>query len=202
MSTPSHSVISENTPTFYVGRRRQVGYGFGSIFRSLYRAAIPLFKSEILPRASNLASDIARDVLSGHDLPSALRTQGLKHGEQALTDIFQSIGRQSRRANASTQTGSGLRRIMNARINNGSTYPFAPIVIEDTTQTVRRTQRRRRNTGAKRKVTSAKRAVTRRRQRPRTTRTRRTVKRRTVKRTIYRRPRGRRQQQLDALTNI
>lgn len=190
MSLPSHSVISETTPTFYVGRRQQVGYGFGSVFRSLYRAVVPLFQSEILPRASNFASDIAKDVLAGHNLQSALRAQTAKHGELALTDIVKSFRRNPRTSSVSTQTGSGLRRTMPFRpITNDTTYPLAPIIVEDTSHPVRRTQRRR-NPGVRRK----RKVATGGRRRRAATQPRRT-KRRTTK------PR-RRTRAVDSLTNI
>lgn len=120
MTLPSHSVISETTLSFYVGRRQQVGYGFGSVFRSLYRAVVPLFQTEILPRASNFASDLAKDVLAGHNLQSALRTQTAKHGERALSDIVRSFSRHT--TNSSTQTGSGLCRRMSFR-------PITPLLL-------------------------------------------------------------------------
>ena len=198
-SYPSHGIIGETTPAFYVGRRRQVGYGFGSLFRSLYRAAIPLFKSEFLPRASSFATDIARDVLAGHDLQSALKAQGIKHGEQALTDVVESITRRPRKSTVSTQTGSGIPRTMrHFTTTNGTTYPFAPIVVQESVQTVRKRAQRKRNATKPRKRRATKQPARARRN------TRSTQTRRTVKRVRIIAPRRLRQRRLpaDSLLNI
>lgn len=73
---------------YYQGTTLQRGYGFGGLFRSLFRAAVPLFKSgakavgkQLFHSGVNVLSDLSR----GEDIKVAAKRR-LKEAGQNLTD--------------------------------------------------------------------------------------------------------------------
>lgn len=73
---------------YYQGAPLQRGYGFGGLFRSLFRAAVPLFKSgakavgkQLFHSGVNVLNDLSR----GEDIKVAARRR-LKEAGQNLTD--------------------------------------------------------------------------------------------------------------------
>lgn len=73
---------------YYQGTTLQKGYGFGGLFRSLFRAAVPLFKSgakavgkQLFHSGVNVLSDLSR----GEDIKMAAKRR-LKEAGQTLTD--------------------------------------------------------------------------------------------------------------------
>lgn len=73
---------------YYQGANFQKGYGFGGLFRSFFRAAVPLFKSgakavgkQMLHSGLNLFNDVSQ----GQDIKTAARRR-LKEVGSGLTD--------------------------------------------------------------------------------------------------------------------
>lgn len=73
---------------YYQGSSFQRGYGFGGLFRSLFRAAVPLFKSgakavgkQLFHSGVNVLSDLSR----GEDIKIAAKRR-LKEAGKNLTD--------------------------------------------------------------------------------------------------------------------
>lgn len=73
---------------YYQGTTLQKGYGFGGLFRSLFRAAVPLFKSgakavgrQLFHSGVNVLNDLSR----GDDIKVAAKRR-LKEAGQNLTD--------------------------------------------------------------------------------------------------------------------
>lgn len=73
---------------YYQGSTFQKGYGFGGLFRSLFRAAVPLFKSgakavgkQLFHSGVNVLSDLSR----GENIKVAAKRR-LKEAGQNLTD--------------------------------------------------------------------------------------------------------------------
>ena len=68
------------------GARMQRGYGIGSIFKSLARYAIPLFKQGakvVGKRALQAATEVGQDVLQGKNVKEAFKSRG----KQAASDV-------------------------------------------------------------------------------------------------------------------
>jgi hypothetical protein len=64
----------------------QRGYGIGSIFKSLARYAIPLFKQgakDVGKRALQAAREVGEDVLQGKNVKEAFKSRG----KQAASDV-------------------------------------------------------------------------------------------------------------------
>ena len=64
--------------TGYRGARFQRGYGFGGIFKSLARYAIPLFKQGakvVGKRALQAATEVGQDVIQGKNVRESVKTQ-------------------------------------------------------------------------------------------------------------------------------
>ena len=105
--TPNHKLYEEyylnqtkqkggNLPAFH-GARFQQGYGLGSIFKGLFRWAMPHLKqgAKILStKALQTGAQVAQDVLDGDDVKSAVS----KRAKQALGDMT---------SQNSSQSGSG-----------------------------------------------------------------------------------------------
>lgn len=79
---------SGNGLSYYQGAAYQKGYGLGGLFRSLFRAAVPLFKSgakavgkQMLRSGASLVNDIAQGVN-----PREAAKQRLKEAGRVLTD--------------------------------------------------------------------------------------------------------------------
>lgn len=73
---------------YYQGHTFQKGYGFGGLFRSLFRVAIPLFKSgakAVGKQLFNSGVDMLNDISKGQDIKVAAR-QRLKEAGKQLTD--------------------------------------------------------------------------------------------------------------------
>ena len=89
--TPNHKLYEEyylnqakqkggNLPAFH-GARFQRGYGLGSIFKGLFRWAMPHLKqgAKILgKKALQTGVNVAQDVLAGENLKTAVKRQGKK----------------------------------------------------------------------------------------------------------------------------
>ena len=89
--TPNHKLYEEyylnqakqkggNLPAFQ-GARFQRGYGLGSIFRGLFRWAVPHLKqgAKMLgKKALQTGVNVAQDVLAGENLKTAVKRQGKK----------------------------------------------------------------------------------------------------------------------------
>lgn len=96
-----------NLPSFH-GARIQRGYGLGSLFGSLARAVVPLFKrgaKTIGKAAVRTGYNIAKDVLSGQNIKTAARNRTQETGTQLINKAVKSV--QSR---FTPQTGAGLKR--------------------------------------------------------------------------------------------
>ena len=73
---------------YYQGVPFQEGYGIGGLFRSLFRAAVPLFKSGAKAIGKQLfhsGVDVLKDITKGEDIKVAAK-QRLKQAGQQLTD--------------------------------------------------------------------------------------------------------------------
>ena len=89
--TPNHKLYEEyylnqakqkggNLPAFHGARYRR-GYGLGSIFKGLFRWAVPHLKqgAKMLgKKALQTGVNVAQDVLAGENLKTAVTTQGKK----------------------------------------------------------------------------------------------------------------------------
>lgn len=74
--------------SFYQGTPLQRGYGFGSFFRSLFRAAVPLFKSGARTVGKQLLSsgvNVLNDISQGENFKVAARRH-IKEAGKSLTD--------------------------------------------------------------------------------------------------------------------
>jgi hypothetical protein len=72
------------------GARFQRGYGIGSIFKSLARYAIPLFKQGakvVGKRALQAATEVGQDVLQGNNVKEAFKSRG----KQAVSDVAKKV---------------------------------------------------------------------------------------------------------------
>lgn len=88
---------------YYQGSTHQRGYGLGGLFRSFFRAAIPLFKSGAKAVGKQLfhsGVDLLNDVTKGDDVRVAAKKR-LKEVGHALTD--------KAAAKMKTMIGSGKR---------------------------------------------------------------------------------------------
>lgn len=73
---------------FYKGSTYQRGYGFGGLFRSLFRAAVPLFKSgakAVGKQLLNSGMSLLGDVSQGENLKTAAKRR-MKEAGNILTD--------------------------------------------------------------------------------------------------------------------
>ena len=73
---------------YYQGVPFQKGYGISGLFRSLFRAAVPLFKSGAKAIGKQLfhsGVDVLKDITKGEDIKVAAK-QRLKQAGQQLTD--------------------------------------------------------------------------------------------------------------------
>lgn len=90
------------------GARIQRGYGLGSLFGSLARAVLPIFKQgakTVGKAAVRTGFDIAKDVLAGQNLKTAAKNRARETGTRMVNKAVKSI--QSR---VNPQTGGGLKR--------------------------------------------------------------------------------------------
>jgi hypothetical protein len=69
----------------FVGRNKQVGYGFGSLLGSLFRSVAPLVKSAVVKSARvagrhalRAGKDVLTDVLSGKNVKQSLKRRSLQ----------------------------------------------------------------------------------------------------------------------------
>lgn len=77
-----------NGINYYQGNPYQKGYGFGGLFRSLFRAAVPLFKSGAKAVGKQLfhtGVDVLKDLSQGNDIKEAAKRR-LKEAGRNLTD--------------------------------------------------------------------------------------------------------------------
>ncbi len=78
----------------YQGRRRQRGYGLGSVFSSLFRKATPLLlkgAKSVGKQLLKTGAAVASDVLEGQDIKSSLKERGIEGaknlGRQAIHQV-------------------------------------------------------------------------------------------------------------------
>lgn len=97
---------------YYQGTTFQKGYGFGGLFRSLFRAAVPLFKSgakavgkQLFHSGVNVLNDLSR----GEDIKVAAKRR-LKEAGQNLTDKVAT--------KVKTMIGSGRRNKKRKQLKN------------------------------------------------------------------------------------
>ena len=84
------------------GARFQRGYGIGSIFKSLARYAIPLFKQGakvVGKRALQAAIEVGQDLLQGKNVKEAFKSRG----KQAASDIAKNAAKK-------VMTGKGRKK--------------------------------------------------------------------------------------------
>ena len=84
------------------GARMQRGYGIGSIFKSLARYAIPLFKQGakvVGKRALQAATEVGQDVLQGKNVKEAFKSRG----KQAASDVAKNAAKK-------VMTGKGRKK--------------------------------------------------------------------------------------------
>ena len=84
------------------GARMQRGYGIGSIFKSLARYAIPLFKQGakvVGKRALQAATEVGQDVLQGKNVKEAFKSRG----KQAVSDVVENAAKK-------VMTGKGRKK--------------------------------------------------------------------------------------------
>lgn len=77
-----------NGLNYYQGSLHQRGYGLGGLFRSFFRAAVPLFKSGAKAVGKQLfhsGVNLLNDVTKGEDIKSAAKKR-LKEAGNVLTD--------------------------------------------------------------------------------------------------------------------
>ena len=102
-----------NIAGFY-GARMQRGYGIGSIFKSLARYAIPLFKQGakvVGKRALQAATEVGQDVLQGKNVRESVKA----HRGKVVKDFVEQGARTLLR-----QTGHGSKRRQSQRSNLSS----------------------------------------------------------------------------------
>lgn len=97
---------------FYQGVPYQRGYGFGGIFRSLFRAAVPLFKSGAKAVGKQLfhsGVDLLNDVTQGQDVKTATKKRLKEAGKQLTNQAAAKVktmigsGRNKKRKQSSKQ---------------------------------------------------------------------------------------------------
>ena len=84
------------------GARMQRGYGIKSIFKSLARYAIPLFKQGakvVGKRALQAATEVGQDVLQGKNVKEAFKSRG----KQAASDVAKNAAKK-------VMTGKGRKK--------------------------------------------------------------------------------------------
>ena len=87
---------------WFRGARMQRGYGIGSIFKSLARYAIPLFKQGAKvfgKRALQAATEVGQDVLQGKNVKEAFKSRG----KQAASDVAKNAAKK-------VMTGKGRKK--------------------------------------------------------------------------------------------
>lgn len=80
---------------FYRGNSYQKGFGLGGLFRSFFRAAVPLFKSGAKAVGKQLfrsGVDLLNDVTQGQDVKTATKRR-LKEAGNVLTDKASTKGK-------------------------------------------------------------------------------------------------------------
>jgi hypothetical protein len=98
------SIQSGGTMPHFAGYAHQRGAGLGSVFKTLWRFAMPFAKSAgkaIGRQALKSGADIAQDVLRGEEVKSVVKKR-VKQGASALTK------KGSKRLMRKLQTGEGL----------------------------------------------------------------------------------------------
>ena len=96
-----------NLPAFH-GTRFQRGYGLGSIFKGLFRWAVPHLQqgAKMLgKKALQTSVNVAQDVLAGENLKTAVA----KHGKQAIGDLLPQAGAGRKAIKRKTQFHSSTR---------------------------------------------------------------------------------------------
>jgi hypothetical protein len=96
----------------------QRGYGIGSIFKSLARYAIPLFKQGakvVGKRALQAATEVGQDVLRGKNVRESAKTHGREvikmFAEQGAKALLHQAGRGSKRRQGQRSNLSATKRL-------------------------------------------------------------------------------------------
>jgi hypothetical protein len=102
----------------YRGARFQRGYGIGSIFKSLARYAIPLFKQGakvVGKRELQAATEVGQDVLQGKNVRESAKIHGKEvvkeFAEQGARTLLQQAGRGSKRRQGQCSNLSATKRL-------------------------------------------------------------------------------------------
>lgn len=102
---------------YYHGTSLQKGYGFGGLFRSLFRAAVPLFKSGAKAVGKQLFSsgvDVINDMSRGENLKVAAKRRMKEAGrnltDKAATKVRSMIGSGRRNKKRKLKNKSVIRR--------------------------------------------------------------------------------------------
>lgn len=96
------------------GSPYQRGAGLGSVFRSLFRAILPVAKKAgkaIGRRALQAGADIATDLVSGKNLKQSLED----HGKQATTDLLDRASNSLKGGKLGRRTIKGKRKPVNRK---------------------------------------------------------------------------------------
>lgn len=118
-SFEDYYVQQGNGLNFYQGVPYQKGYGFGGLFRSFFRAAVPLFKSGAKAVGKQLfhsGVDMLNDLSKGENIKTAAKRR-LQEAGQNLTDKAMT--------KVKTMVGSG-RRIKKRK------YPKKQLILQKT----------------------------------------------------------------------
>lgn len=106
---------------YYQGSSYQKGYGFGSLFRSFFRAAVPLFKSgakavgkQMFQTGLNVLNDVSR----GDDLKVAAR----RHMKEAGRNLTDKVATQMK-----TMIGSGHKKMNKKRKQSKNRFIPKPV---------------------------------------------------------------------------
>ena len=94
-------------PVFH-GTRFQRGYGLGSIFKGLFRWAVPRLQQGAImfgKKALQGGVNVAQDVLAGENFSTAVA----KHGKQAIGDLLPQAGAGRKAIKRKTQFRSSTR---------------------------------------------------------------------------------------------
>src|SRR5678816_3435191 len=93
------------------GSRMQRGYGLGGFFASLFRRAIPLFKSGgkyLAKKAARTGINTIQDIMGGVDPRSAVKRRIADVSDEMLDDVKRKIRRK--------MTRGGVRKVKRQRV--------------------------------------------------------------------------------------
>ena len=132
LDTPNHKLYEEyylnqakkkggNLPAFH-GARFQQGYGLGSVFKGLFRWAMPHLQqgAKVLgKKASQTGAQVAQDVLEGNNVNTALA----KRSKEAIGGLVSQAGR-CRKATKRKVQFRGLPPFKKRKTKTNTTFNF------------------------------------------------------------------------------